>query len=150
MKYPFSVILLIIISLISCKEDEPNSPQEEIPPEALVEISIGSGGGILETEDFKLTVPAGAFYSTMQLKLYEESETNPSGELGVSKFYCVEGIPENYTAPLDISIKYSSNLTGINYISVGVLDTVKMFDTSFVDIVYDLIEAKESGGILIA
>ena len=57
-------------------------------------------------------------------------------------------MPSNFQLPLQVSIKYSGNLNGVNFITFGKEDTVKLIDTSWVDVVYDLLDAQEADGFL--
>lgn len=106
-------------------------------------ISIGKEGGSLETNEFKLVIPASAFNSNTELNLYAEPNLQPFGEFSVSKLYHVTGILRNYQLPLIVSLKYNGNLSGISFIALGVKDTIEMFDTNYVDIVYDLYDTDE-------
>ncbi len=60
------------ILFLSCKDSKPTAPAETTPTEILAEKTIGPDGGTLETEDFKLSVPNGAFSTSAQLKLFAE------------------------------------------------------------------------------
>jgi hypothetical protein len=144
---PFFLVLFLIIN--SCKDNEPTAPEETTPTEqALAEKTIGPEGGTLETEDFKLIVPADAFSNSALLKLYANPESDPFGEFSVSKLFRIAGILTNFQQPLQVSIKYSGNLNGVSFITFGKEDTVKLLDTSWVDAVYDLLDAQESGEFL--
>ena len=144
------ILYLFVLSLLLtfCSKDNPTSPEEEIPGELLATTTIGPEGGSLQTEGFKLTVPEGAFTGAADLKLYSEPAAEHLIEIAVSELFSVEGIPEDFQKPLNISLKYSGELSGINFIAVGKKDTVQLIDSSFVDVIYDLYEAEESDGFL--
>ena len=143
---PFFFLLFLFVA--SCKDKAPTAPEESTSAEVLAEKTIGPEGGTLETENFKLTVPNGAFTANTQLRLYAESDTVPFGEFGISKLFRVKGIAANFQQPLQIAIKYSGNLKGVNFIIIGIKDTIELIDTSFIDVRYTLLDAKESGGYI--
>ena len=150
MKQIISFLIIILLTFITCKEKEPTSPEDETPKsEILAEAALGTEGGVLETEEFKLTVPPGSFSSSSKINLLVESEENPFGGVGVSKLFKLEGIPRNFQNTLEVSLKYTGTLSGLNFIAVGVMDTIKLMDSTFIEIVYDLIEAEESEGTII-
>ena len=57
---------------------------------------IGSEGGVLAADGFKLTIPSGMFSEETELTLYEvEGETHGFSESLGSKVYRVEGLPDS-------------------------------------------------------
>jgi len=148
MRILLNYILLLVIFLVGCKNNEPTAPEEAIPSEAVAEATVGPEGGTLETNEFKLTIPGGAFETVAELKLYAESGENPFGEFSVSPSYRVAGIPNGINTVLQVSLKYSGTLSGVNYIVVGKEDSIKLYDTSYVGIKYNLVEAVEEGDFL--
>ena len=88
------------------------------------------------------------FQRALNLNCSLNLEADPFGEFSVSKLFRVVGMPSNFQLPLQVSIKYSGNLNGVNFITFGKEDTVKLIDTSWVDVVYDLLDAQEADGFL--
>lgn len=149
MKKARMLMFCILVLAFGCKENEPTSPEEGTPTEkAIAEATIGSNGGLLETDDFKLIIPPNAFLTSSDLKLYVEPEKDSFTEFSVSKFFRIDGIPNNLQTPLKISLKYSGTLSGVNFIAVGRLGTITQFDTSFVSVIYDLLETENVDGFL--
>lgn len=148
MKRIVSSLVILFLTFTTCTEKAPTSPIEEAPQEVLAEATIGPNGGILETDDFKLVVPDGAFLSNTNLKLYVEPEEDPFGEFSVSKIFYVKGIPSSFQNSIEVKIKYSGSLNGVNFIALGIETTIEEVDTSFVGIVYDLFDADDVDGFL--
>ena len=119
-----------------------------VVPKILKSTTIGSEGGSIFTEDFQLIVPAGALSQATDLKLYIEPIEEPFGEFSVSNFFRIVGIPNDYKEPLKVALKYNGAISGVSFIAVGLKDTVRILDTSFVDIGFDLLDVEESNGLL--
>jgi len=142
---PFLLIAIFIFN--TCKENEPTAPEEKTPQEILAETTIGPEGGTLETEDFKLTVPSGAFSQTAELSLYLE-EKDSVNENSVTPLYVIEGIPENYSEPMQLSLRYAGSASGILYIEREVEIEADYFDSTYNTTVYKLFDATEENGFL--
>lgn len=147
MKWLLPLLLIFIFIGLTCKKKTESNPVNTTPP--LTKATIGSEGGTVSTENFKLEIPSGAFSASQQIELYEEAEEQPFGESSVSPLYRIEGIPADMQEALKISIKYSGTLSEMNYILAGAQDTVDVLDTSYADVFYDLFDAEESDGYLI-
>jgi hypothetical protein len=147
MKKIISFLFLLLLTIVSCKDD-PTAPEETTPTEqVLAEKTIGPEGGTLETEKFKLKVPAGSFSQSTQLKLFADKKTSTNSN-SVTDAFRLEGVPEKYNQPLEISIKYSGTLTGTNFIERAFEAELNHIDSTFVDTVYNLFEAVEENGYL--
>lgn len=146
MKNFIPFILILLISLISCK-DEPTAPEETTPTEqALTEKTIGPEGGTLETEDFKLIVPSGAFTNNEILKLFLLDSTLAGNN--ISPTFRLEGLPQYFNQPLEMSIKYRGILNGHVFIERALEAEVQSVDSSFTDIVFDLFNTTEKDGFI--
>jgi hypothetical protein len=147
MKKNYLTLCLILITIfIACDKDNPTSP-EELTGDLLATETIGSGGGILESENFKLTIPSGAFFSDVEIKLYSSAEENPFEENAISELYKIEGLPTDYSQPLQIRLKYQGVLTDSAAIAVGedlYIKSLQSITTSF-----QLFSAKDSSGYLV-
>ena len=108
-------------------------PKKKHQQELLAEAPIGPEGGTLETEDFKLTVPSGAFSQTAELSLYIEEKDSVNNN-SVTPFYVIEGMPENYSEPLQLSLRYAGSASGILYIERGMEAEIIDFDTTYLTI----------------
>lgn len=141
-----SFLILALLFCVSCKDNEPTAPQDTPQDQSLAEKTIGSGGGILETEDFKLEISAGTLTEETILKLYQDNDENPYPNNSLTKRYLIEGFPADYKNPIKIKIKYTGSLGTNNYIAFG----EKVFISSMAKEDYSdkLIPAADSSGFL--
>lgn len=140
--------IAVMIAVCGCSKDTATSPEivEEIP---LAVDTLGAGGGTLEIEDFMLIVPPGAFGSTVELSLYESKEDHGFGDNAVSRFFRIEGLPEEFADSLVIRIRYQGTLSGETYIAVGMDEEVLSDEDELVEeTLYNLISASEDSGFL--
>ena len=103
------ILFIIVISLfcVSCKKEalEPDS-QVEPHVDQIAEAIIGPEGGHLESGDFLLLVPEGAFDTSLTLMLYLD-ENDPSRLTNqVSPSYRLTGLNRAWNKPLELSLKY--------------------------------------------
>ncbi|MBK7978976.1 MAG: hypothetical protein IPK06_02970 [Ignavibacteriae bacterium] len=112
------VICLYITIIFSCRDSEPTAPKDT-DNQYLAEKTIGIGGGVLKTDDFKLEISPGTLSESTQLKLSLDDSENPYPSNSLTSRYIVEGFPNNYNKPINIRIKLSGNLGANNYISFG-------------------------------
>lgn len=142
-----SIFLLILLFVMSCSED-PVSPtnEKENPTEALVTKEIGSNGGTVETENIAITIPPGAFNTNHNIAIYDIADDDAFGENTASSSFKISGLPNSYTKPLKIKIKYSGELSGQSFIAAGISSSdILSGDTSTV---YNLYPASDSSGFL--
>lgn len=141
----FFLLNILILFNIGCSDD-PSSPnvEEEIP---LVSATIGSAGGIIETDDVSISIPSGAFDGNYDIAISEISDDGGFGENTISGSFMIKGLPSSYSEPIKIKVKYIGELSGNSFLAVGndVFDEVNS-DTSFE---YQLFEATDSAGFLI-
>jgi hypothetical protein len=148
MKTIIPFLLILIFIFVTCNEDKPTAPEEEVQnQDVLAEASIGPEGGLLETEDFKLNIPSGAFEQVINLKLSKDDSVSITFT-SVTPGFIIEGIPENFNHPLGIKIRYDGNITGLNLIKRGRETEVSNGDSSYITRVYDLFEATINDGFL--
>lgn len=146
---PKNIIFLLVLTLLffslSCSEN-PSSPKiEEEKPLASTE--IGSGGGTVKTEDVSITIPSGALGEKHNIAIYNISDDGSFGENTVSASFKINGLPNDYTKPIKIKMKYTGELGGQSFIAVGIKSSdIMSGDTS---IAYNLFPASDSSGFLI-
>ena len=110
--------------------------------------TVGNQGGTIGTDDFILTIPAGAFDSDYELQLYVDYGGYDFGESGVSPVFRVDDLPAEWELPLEVSIAYNGTLAGESYIAVGGETTVDTWDSSYTDVGFSLYPAEEASGFL--
>lgn len=148
MKNIIPLLLIAILFFYTCKENEPTAPEVETPTgDLMAEANIGPEGGMLETEDFRLIVPNGSFSESSKLELFLVDKES-SNENSVSDIFLIDGIPEDYSLPLEIYVKYSGALSGLNFIEQKMESEIDYIDSTIVDTAFTLLEATEENGYL--
>ena len=77
------------------------------------------GGGKVELNNFSMNIPEGAFSSDTELRIFEAINDEVDDSSSASKIFGVEGIPGNFTQPIDIRIIPERELTDESFITVG-------------------------------
>ncbi len=108
--------LVFLLLLSNCSEDAPTKPEEK-KDDASATQTIDASGGTIETEDFKLEVPPGAFGNGVELKLFEVNN-NTADANSVTKAYQLKGLPDEITKPIKLGVKYSGTLKNESFIRV--------------------------------
>jgi len=139
-------ILILLVLVIGCSEDSTTGPEDDGNYTLEDTQTIGLGGGIIEAEDFSLTIPAGAFDGDQHLELYASTEDQPFGEDGVSRTFMIDGLPDEYHEPLDMSIIYEGLLSDLSFIAIG--DESYATDSGEMTIGYLMCTATDSIGAL--
>ncbi len=146
--FSLNILLLLFSTLLfqTCSDD--NSPTEPEAQPSLASATIGSGGGTLKTDDFELLVPVGAFPidTKLTLSLVENEETGFDNI--ISREFKIEGLPQSFSEPLTLKIKYSGELSDSSYIAVGENVWVTSLDSE--NQCYRLIEGRDSSDCLVA
>ena len=81
--------------------------------------TIGLDGGIVGNDDFKLTIPTGAFDGNYKISFIKIEDDGTFGENTVTPSFRLSGIPKNYSKPLKIIAKYHGELSEESYLGVG-------------------------------
>jgi hypothetical protein len=137
---------LALLFLLGCSNDS-TKPHENPSSPPLSEATIGPGGGVLETEDFSLSVPEGAFREEVDLRLYLMEEGLPGIETS-SRAFRVEGLPVSFAAPLEVRLGISGEREGTPLVLVGEKTFVK--SGGEVLLAWRPQEAREEEGFLVA
>jgi hypothetical protein len=139
------IFFALIIFISKCKKDTtPTGPNADEP---IAIAQIGPAGGRLETEDFILEIPPGSFNSNETLTLTEPTDEDPFSEERVTKQFSVEGLPDDYTKPLKMILKYNGSLSDESFILIGE-EGMNAGDGQS-EIIYDFIPAQDSSGYLL-
>ncbi len=147
MKKSLSLFIVMFIIFNGCTKEEPTAPEEEISTEVLAEATVGPEGGILETEQFKLTIPSGALLESSNIKLYMENKNKPFEGNEATELFRIDGLPINNQKPIRMAIKYSGSLSNSSYIAIGEDGFVKSYGGVLTS--YCLFEAYDSSGYLV-
>jgi hypothetical protein len=147
MKKSIIILSVAMLGFIACSKKSPTKPEDDTSEKPLTSVIIGQNGGVLETEDFKITIPAGSFSSNTEIKMTVSTEKNPYSENAVSDVFQIEGIPVEYSKPITLSIRYSGSLKKHNCVAIGA--EVLNSDMDEPTISYFLYPATDSSGYLI-
>jgi len=108
----------ILVFVSSCKKDENNEP-----PAANVELigsaTIGADGGTINEGDVVVEIPESSFSGSQEIIIYKSDEETSFGSESVSGQYYIKGLPDSYSKPLRISIKYSGTIQNESYMAFG-------------------------------
>jgi len=149
MKTYFNILVIIIISFLlfqNCSKNSPTGPVQK-PPEVSASSTIDNRGGTLKTDNIEITIPAGAFNSTENLKIFKSAEKNSFGTNLSSDLFVLDGLPQEILQPIKVKIKYSGTLSDSSFLAVGennFISSLKNETTA-----YHLLSAKDSAGYLI-
>ena len=137
----------LLVSVAGCSKKS-TTPEQKPTEDYTLQASqtIGSEGGTIEAEDFSLTVPEGAFSSDAELKLYASSKDKPFGDNCVTRTFRLEGLPDDYSKPLPLRIKYQDTLSNESFIGVG--GEALIPGSGELKPVYRLFQAADSSGYL--
>lgn len=139
--------IILVLVLVACPSNPSNSDIFEDENQLGSEI-IGTTGGSISSDNFVLTVPSGAFDTTIELNLFaSQTITNRFGN-ETSEEIILEGLPDQFHKPLRIAINHGGQAAGESFIAVG-LDIVDD-DEEVEEIPYFLIPAIDSSGYLVS
>jgi hypothetical protein len=80
--------------------------------------TVGTDGGVIKSDELTLTIPAGAFSQSADINIYSSSFTDGSIDDIATKVYKIEGLPDQYSKPIDVSIKHNGNISEQSYLVV--------------------------------
>ncbi|MDX1701084.1 MAG: hypothetical protein R3250_10720, partial [Melioribacteraceae bacterium] len=140
-------IIIIALALISCSEDKPTAPADEINGAGIVaSANIGSEGGTISSDGIRIDIPPGAFSETQSLAIYSV-DSSLFDEGIVTETFRLEGFPTRISKPLRISIKYNGNLDEESLIIFSDVVYDELFDENIT--IYEESEAVDSSGFLV-
>jgi hypothetical protein len=141
------LFILFVIVFLGGRCECPLVPADEDDYTLEATETIGAAGGTLEVEDFSLSVPAGAFDSDVELKLYASEDDQPFGDNSISRTFKIEGLPDVYDGVLHLRIKYQGTISEQGYIAIG----EEAFAPSLGEVTtdYRLVQSVDSAGYLI-
>ncbi len=142
----YVLVVFIIAMLMSCSEDSPTDPKED-EINSLSSQTITSTGGSLKTDEVEIIIPSGAFSTSQEIKILESTEDNLFGVNAKSDFFVLDGLPQEFSKPIQIKIKYTGDLTDSTFIAIGEHNFITSLNEKTTT--YQLISAKDSAGYLI-
>ncbi|MCP5061394.1 MAG: hypothetical protein GY936_02900 [Ignavibacteriae bacterium] len=114
----FLIFVAIMILLFSCDiNDIFNDEDEDEKEEVRNTIEVGPSGGTINVDDISISIPPGSFAEVTNIKISSVPNTGDDADI-VTRIYSVEGIPTQFSKPIDISIKHSGNISDKSYLIV--------------------------------
>ncbi|MEA1922132.1 MAG: FG-GAP-like repeat-containing protein [Pseudomonadota bacterium] len=117
--------------------------QADINKQVIAGQSIGPAGGTIETDDMLLTIPAGSFAADYEIWI-EKNDYDRPFETSASPMYRIEGIPDDFAAPIEISFKVDSGTTGDVKMALGQLSQPTSSES--IRRSYEIMPAESQGG----
>jgi hypothetical protein len=119
MKYFFvSLISVFLMLLISCSEN-PTEPEDGNNNQSDVTVTVGNEGGSIEYENVSVSVPPGTFDSSLELGLSSEQTDASFSESAVSSQYSLNGLPETFSQPIEVTLQTTTTVEGEIFVAVG-------------------------------
>ena len=137
-------IILLLLSL-SCKKDNPVTP-ENPAEESLTETIIGPEGGSLSTDEFIITVPAGAFDEKQNIKLSLAENQQGFTDKKYTNVYKIDKMPAVFHKPIKLKIKYNKVPEGSTFIAIGSEEFIQESEETIM--MYNPVPAADSSGFL--
>jgi hypothetical protein len=120
----FIPLLSMCVLYTACKKDDSSAPQTDENFTLEASGTVGAEGGTIQSEDFFIDIPAGAFNENNNIILSAAEDNETFGSNGLSRMFKIEGLPNEYNREIEIGIKYEGTLSGISYIAFGELSFV--------------------------
>jgi len=117
----FVILFTVLLILSSCDivdaiADVFNGEDDDITDSLINSTTIGSDGGVVNADELTLIIPAGAFSQAVNIDIYLSSDNDSITDDIATKVYKIEGIPDQYSKPIDVRIKHIGNLSEQTYL----------------------------------
>ncbi len=129
--------------------DKDNSTGSNGDPTGFQQIAvdtIGTSGGAITTDNFELTIPAGALTSNTPISVYQSADEEIFDSQDITPSYRIDGLPETMDSSLKIGLKYSGSLVEESFVVLGWKTYVP--STGDTAMGYRLLTAQDSSGWL--
>jgi len=138
-------VLLGVALILACGKKNPVKPEPK--DEDIIQARIGAAGGKLETSEFKLTVPAGAFAAPAELKLQLQPSPPAFSSFVKTHSFRLTGLPQNFFKDLHLSLQHNSTLSDSSFIVMASSLTSLEVDSTLLS--YSFFPAHDSSGRLL-
>ena len=139
-----TLILLLLISL-SCKKDNPVTP-ENPEEEPLTEAVIGPEGGSISTNEFIIAIPTGAFDEKQNMKLSLAEDQEGFTDKRNTNVFKIDKMPAVFHKPIKLKIKYNKVPEGSSFIAIGAEEFIQESEENIM--MYNPVPAADSSGFL--
>ena len=140
-------ILFIIFTVVltGCSKDDEIMPSDG-NDDILASKTIGSNGGDITIDSLLITIPAGSFNDDHEIEVLFSDKTHPFTNQEVTSLYQINGIPDDFSKPIKIALKYFGTLEDESYVAMGMNLHPEDSDTSL--LVFTFLDTRESDGYL--
>ncbi|MBU1698866.1 MAG: hypothetical protein KJ970_13695 [Candidatus Eisenbacteria bacterium] len=147
---PFVLISTFILLFSSCGlVDEVDDTNNETDNDTIINsTTVGTDGGIINADELTLTIPAGAFSQTVEIIIYSSSDADVSMDDIATKVYSIEGLPDQYSTPIDVRIRHNGITNEQAYLILQEETYIPSLDSIFANNIY--FEAVVAGDSLIS
>lgn len=139
----------LILIIFGCSKDNGEvipPDNNEHPPVTSITETIGSEGGTIALDSIIISIPAGAFEEDQSLTLAVDTNPTVLIKTAVTSAYKLEGLPDEFSKPIGLKLKYQGSLEGESYISKGRNLYSSDLETTFFSM--NLIICQDSSGYL--
>lgn len=146
-KNQFVILVVLILSFLLSCSDDPSSPKKQdddpIPQDV---VTIGVEGGIVEKDDFTITIPAGTFDGNYDISVSKVVDDAFTGNSFLNS-YKIEGVPNSFSKSMNIKFKHDQQINDDVFMAIGTIWKNEIIEDS--TIIYQLNTAIDSSGLLI-
>ncbi len=114
------LLLMVSVTVLfgfACSDNSSGPDNTGNGTEPAVTETIGTAGGTVAADNILLTVPAGSFSADVSVGITETTEDN-YGDNAASNTYMLTGIPDDFSAPLTLTIAYTGELANETFVVV--------------------------------
>lgn len=147
MKTRMKIACLLLGALLipACGDKNPAKPEPK--EEDITRASIGIAGGKLESSEFTLTVPAGAFPDQTELSLQILTSPPAFGSFVRTRSFQISGLPLNFSRDMHLSLQFSGLLKDSSFIVMA--SPVALPDGDATNLTFKYFAAHDSSGHLV-
>ena len=109
--------------------------------------TIGTSGGTIDNNDIVIDIPAGTFNDDVEIEL-QRIDNDDFADEGLTDTFTLTGLPEKFSQPLEIRLKYTGEVDGGIYLALGMDVLAKSIQE--VTTSYDMIPADYADGYISA
>ncbi|NHZ86495.1 MAG: hypothetical protein GWP19_11545 [Planctomycetia bacterium] len=128
-KYLFIFSILFLFSGCDIVDTIIGSGKDDNTDTIINSTTVGTDGGVINADDLTLTIPAGAFSESVDINIYSSSVTDGSIDDLATKVYQIEGLPDQYSKPINVNIKHNGNISDQSYLVIQADSYISSLDS---------------------
>lgn len=145
----FIVCCIVILSCSNSTGPDKTDPGDNNDGETKDSVTqtIGTSGGTIDNNDIVIDIPAGTFSDDVEI-LLQRIDNDDFDDDGLTDTFTLTGIPEEFSQPLEVRLKYSGDVEGDIHLALGMDALVKSVQEIATS--YDMIPADYADGYISA